>query len=419
MSIIEKVIGREIIDSRGNPTLEVELQLENGIKQYASVPSGASVGLQEAIELRDRDIERYHGMGVTKAIDLLNDLIFPKLKSKSFNSIIELDEFIIEIDGTNNKGKIGANTSLALSLAFAKCFAVSHNIPLYKLIANEYSKTYDLDMKAFKAPTPMFNVINGGKHADNGLVLQEFMIVPIIDRNISEKIRVSCEFFTELRDTIHRLGHTTSVGDEGGFAPLLSSAYDVLDLLMNVMEKERYRGCFKIAIDAAASTFYNPKYKTYGLYDDEDDPITSEDMVHFYDQLVNDYPILSIEDPISEEDLVGWQMITQELGNQVMLVGDDLFVTNTKNLQNGIDNKLANAILIKPNQIGTITETIQAVHLARSNNYEVIVSHRSGETEDTSLSHIAVGLSASYIKAGAPSRSERVAKYNELIRIFE
>lgn len=418
MVIIEKVIGREIIDSRGNPTLEVEIVLDNGIKKYASVPSGASVGMEEAVELRDCDVERYHGMGVTKSIDVLNKLIIPALNRRKLNSLKELDELVIEIDGTTNKSKVGANTSLALSLAFAKCLAASKNIPLYRLIANEYKDLCGVDIRVFKAPTPMLNVINGGKHADNGLVLQEFMIVPIIDSSIQEKIRVSCEFFSELKDTIYGMGHSTNVGDEGGFAPLLSSAYDALDLLMVVLEKDRYRGCFKFAIDAAASTFYDQRNKIYNLYEDEDEPITSEDMVNFYQQLIGEYPILSLEDPIAEDDLVGWKMITKEIGNEVMLVGDDLFVTNTKNLQHGIENGLGNAILIKPNQIGTLTETMNAVHLARSNGYEVVVSHRSGETEDTSLSHIAVGLGASYIKAGAPCRSERVAKYNELIRIF-
>ncbi len=416
--IIKKAIGREIIDSRGNPTLEIEIELENGVKNYASVPSGASVGIQEAVELRDCDIERYHGMGVTKAIDVLNNIIVPALQGRDFQSLKELDQLIIELDSTANKSRVGANTSLALSLAFAKCLAVSKNIPLYKLIAEEYKTQSGIDIYNFQSPTPMLNVINGGKHADNGLVIQEFMIVPIIESTIQEKMRISCEFFSELKDTIYGLGHSTNVGDEGGFAPLLSSAYDALDLLMEVLEKDRYRGCFKFAIDAAASTFYDLKTKTYNLYDEEEEPITNEDMVNFYSQLISEYPILSIEDPIAEEDIVGWKMITQEIGKDVILVGDDLFVTNTKNLQYGVDNKLGNAILIKPNQIGTLTETIKAVHLARSNGYEVIVSHRSGETEDTSLSHVAVGLGASYIKAGAPCRSERVAKYNELIRIF-
>jgi enolase len=415
---IEKIIGREIIDSRGNPTLEVELQLDNGVKQYASVPSGASIGMQEAVEMRDYDIERYHGMGLHKSIEVLNRLVMPALHGKKLQSVKELDQLVIELDGTHNKAKVGANTSLALSLAFAKCLAVSQNIPLYKLIANEYRAQSGIDIREFKPPIPMLNVINGGKHADNRLVLQEFMIVPIIDSTIQEQIRISCEFFSELKDTISALGYSTNVGDEGGFAPRLESAYDALDLLMQVLENDRYRGCFKFAIDAAASTFYDKKYSTYALYEDDDEPITNEEMINFYGQLISEYPILSIEDPIAEEDFIGWQMITKALGSDVMLVGDDLFVTNTKNLQYGIDNRLGNAILIKPNQIGTLTETISAVHLARSNGYEVVVSHRSGETEDTSLAHLAVGLNASYIKAGAPSRSERVAKYNELIRIF-
>jgi len=415
---IEKIIGREIIDSRGNPALEVEITLDNGVTQYGSVPSGASVGIDEAIEIRDCDLDRYHGMGLQKVIDILNRSIMPKLQGRKLTSLYDLDKFIIDLDGTHNKSKIGANTSLALSLAFAKCLAVSQNIPLYKLIANEYRSQFGIGINDFRAPIPMLNVINGGKHADNKLVLQEFMIIPIIDSTIQEKIRISCEFFGDLKDVISTMGYNTNVGDEGGFAPYLESTHDALDLLMQVLDKDKYSGCFKFAIDAAASTFYDKKHSTYELYEDEDGSINYEEMINFYGQLIHDYPIMAIEDPMDECDFIGWQMITKVLGKEVMLVGDDLFVTNTEKLQYGIDNRLGNTILIKPNQIGTITETIKAVHLARSNGYEVIVSHRSGETEDISLSHLAVGLGASYIKAGAPCRSERVAKYNELIRIF-
>jgi enolase len=417
MAVITKVIGREIIDSRCNPTLEVEIELDNGITKYGSVPSGASVGIDEATELRDCDIDRYYGMGVTKAIDILSDIVMPAIQGRSFLSVRELDQFIIELDGTKNKSKLGANTTLALSLAFAKCLAASENIPLYKLISDEYRNEWKVQLGDVKSPTPMFNVINGGKHANNGLVFQEFMIVPTIDDSISEKIRLGCEFFMDLRDVIELSGFSTSVGDEGGFAPMINSTYDALDLLMRVLEKSKYRDNFKIAIDVAASTFFNVKKKNYKLLKDEP-PMTREEMVNFYIELINEYPLLSIEDAMSEEDIEGWKMITSEIGKEVMLIGDDLFVTNTSKLQYGIDNKLGNAILIKPNQIGTITETISAVNMARSNSYDVIVSHRSGETEDTSLSHIAVGVRASYIKAGAPCRSERVAKYNELIRIF-
>jgi enolase len=250
------------------------------------------------------------------------------------------------------------------------------------------------------------------------LVLQEFMIVPIVEASISDKLRLSCEFLYDLKEVLQSMKHSTNVGDEGGFAPMLYSSHDALDLLMRVMEKSKYEKNFRIAIDAAASTFYNVQSKTYDLYDDED-PITCSDVVDFYDQLIKEYPIISIEDPLSEEDETGWKEITKKLGDKIMLVGDDLFVTNVKKLQHGIDNKLGNAILIKPNQIGTLTETMMAVNLARLNNYDIIVSHRSGETEDTSLAHIAIGLRASYIKAGATCRSERVAKYNELIRIME
>lgn len=415
---IESIAGREIIDSRGNPTLEVEIKLDNSVRQYASVPSGASVGLCEAVELRDCDMDRYHGMGVTKAIHILNTIIKPQIKNKTFTSLKEFDDCIAEIDGTNNKSRIGSNTSLASSIAFAKCLAASERLPLHKLISNEYERTYGATPSSIKSPTPMLNLINGGKHANNKLVLQEFMIVPTFEASISEKLRLSCEFFHDLKEVLQSMKLSTNVGDEGGFAPLLDSSHDALDLMMKVLEKSKYEKNFRIAIDAAASTFYDAQKKTYDLYYD-DEPITCADVIDFYDQLLKEYPIISIEDPLSEEDERGWKEITEKLGEKIMLVGDDLFVTNVKKLQHGIDNKLGNAILIKPNQIGTLTETMMAVNLARLNNYDIIVSHRSGDTEDSSLSHIAIGLRASYIKAGAPCRSERVAKYNELIRIME
>lgn len=415
---IKSLIGREIIDSRGNPTLEICITLDNDITQYASVPSGASVGLFEAVELRDCDMDRYNGMGVTKSIKILKEVLEPKLKTRTFSSLKEFDDYLVEIDNTNNKSKIGSNTSLALSLAFAKCIAISNHVPMYKVIANEYQSNYSAIH--IQSPIPMLNIINGGKHADNGLMLQEFMIVPIMEKNtkFSERLRLSCEFFADLRDHLQGLKYSTNVGDEGGFAPMLSSTHDALDMIMTIMSQHKYEQDFKIAIDAAASTFYDSRKKIYKIFED-DEPIHSCDAIDFYEQLIADYPIMSIEDAMSEEDIKGWVDITQRIGDKVMLVGDDLFVTNTEKLKYGIENKLGNAILIKPNQIGTITETMKAVHLARENNYEVIVSHRSGETEDISLSHIAVGVSASFLKAGAPCRSERVAKYNELIRIFE
>ncbi len=410
---IKDVTAREIIDSRGNPTLEAQITLEGDITQYASVPSGISVGIFEALELRDCDESRYNGMGVLKAIKIIEEIIKPELIKNKFRSLREFDEFIIKIDGTNNKSRIGSNTSLALSLAFTKCIAKAKHIQMFKVVAEEYHK----DLKC-KAPIPMLNIINGGKHANNDLMIQEFMIVPMMDDNTSihDRIRLSCEFFADLRDILQSKGNSTNVGDEGGFAPMVTSANEALDMMMDVMRKSKYKDNFKIAIDAAASTFYDNKTKLY-TSDRKLVPISSSKMVEYYSKLIDQYPIISIEDPMAEDDIEGWQEITAKLGNKVMLVGDDIFVTNTINLHKGIENKIANAILIKPNQIGTISETIEAVQLARANNYDVIVSHRSGETEDISLAHIALGLGASYIKAGAPCRSERVAKYNELMRI--
>jgi enolase len=410
---IKDVTAREIIDSRGNPTLEAQMTLEGDITEYASVPSGISVGLFEALELRDCDDNRYNGMGVLKAINIIEEIIKPELVKKKFHSLREFDEYIIKIDGTNNKSRIGSNTSLALSLAFTKCVAKAKNIQMFEVVADEYQNSLN-----YKAPIPMLNIINGGRHANNDLMIQEFMIVPIMDENtsIQDRIRLSCEFFADLRNILQAGGSSTNVGDEGGFAPMVNSPNEALDMMMDVMMKNKYKNIFKVAIDAAASTFYDDTTKLYTL-DRTLSPISSSEMVQYYSKLIDQYPIISIEDPMAEDDIEGWQEITQKLGNKVMLVGDDIFVTNTINLQIGIENKIANAILIKPNQIGTITETIGAVKLAKANNYDVIVSHRSGETEDVSLAHIALGLGASYIKAGAPCRSERVAKYNELMRI--
>ena len=415
---IQNVIAREIIDSRGNPTLEAQITIEGDITQYASVPSGVSVGSLEAVELRDCDEKRYNGMGVLKAIKIIEEVIKPELIKQKFNSIKEFDDLIIKIDGTNNKSRIGSNTSLALSLAFTKCIAKARKLQMFEIVADEYQKIFKGSKFKCKAPIPMLNIINGGKHANNDLMIQEFMIVPIMDdyATIHDRIRVSCEFFADLREVLQSKGNSTNVGDEGGFAPMVNSANEALDMMMDVMTKSKYKNDFKIAIDVAASTFYDTDTKLYTL-DHGSAPINSSAMVEYYSKLISQYPIISIEDPMAEDDIEGWKEITEKLGDKIMLVGDDIFVTNTINLQKGIKNKIANAILIKPNQIGTVSETIEAVKLARESKYDVIVSHRSGETEDISLAHLAIGLSASYIKAGAPCRSERVAKYNELMRI--
>lgn len=403
---VERVLAREIIDSRGNPTLEVEMVSEDGIKCYASVPSGVSVGAFEAIELRDRDLSRYHGMGVTKAIKIVEEKLFPRITDRQFESIREFDRFLIAVDGTDNKSAMGANTSLALSLAFTRSLAAAQNLKVFELLRKEF-KTQSQD-----APTPMLNIINGGKHANNDLVIQEFMIVPVLKTTIQEKIRLSCEFFADLRSKMKTAGYSTNVGDEGGFAPMVSEPEEALDIIMEVMAD--YGNNFRIALDAAASTFYDGRSYTVTPWKNT---MNSSELVEYYQKLIRSYPIISIEDPMAEDDFAGWKEITEKLGRETMLIGDDIFVTNTKRLQHGIDNKIGNAILIKPNQIGTVTESVEAIELARKNNYEVIVSHRSGETEDVALAHLAFGLGATYIKAGAPCRSERVAKYNELIRI--
>ena len=408
---IKKIIGREIIDSRGIPTLEVEMFLSSGISAYASVPSGASKGKHEAIELRDED-ERYNGNGLKKVINIIQNIIEPQLINKSFSSIAELDNKLIEMDGSDNKSKLGSNTTLALSLSFSKCVAKQKQKKLFEVFAEEYGIPIGNEIQF---PIPMFNLINGGKHANNNLMIQEFMVVPIMqpDTLISERIRMGCEFFADLKNLLERLNISTNVGDEGGFAPNLNTIRDVLDLLMEVISKEKYHNNIKIAIDAAASTFYNNTL----YYPDEKIALSSQEIVQYYGEIISKYPIMSIEDGMCEGDIPGWKMITQNFSKKIMVVGDDLFVTSAKKLQYGIDNNLANAILIKPNQVGTITETLDTIRLAKKYAYEVIVSHRSGETEDTSLSHLAIGVGAKYIKSGAISRSERVAKYNELIRI--
>ncbi len=420
---ISEMFGREVIDSRGYPTLEVGIKLQSGISAYASVPSGVSIGICEAVELRDNDIYRYHGRGVTKAIDIIERVVAPRIVGCCFDDLHTLDNLLIHIDNTHNKSNIGANTTLAISIAFAKCMAKSKKKQLFEIFSDESPTRIDSMSSPINFPIPMLNIINGGQHANNNLVLQEFMIVPLMDKdaNIKERIRLSCEFFHDLRQNIQSRGMSTSVGDEGGFTPNVMHTVEALDIITDVMSShERYQKNFKIAIDAAASTFCESN-NGIRMYRPEVDgkALSVHEMVHYYKTLINRYPIFAIEDPMSEDDIEGWQYITAELGDKILLVGDDLFVTNTQKLQYGMEHKLGNAILIKPNQIGTITEAIQAIHLARQYQYNVIISHRSGETEDTALSHFAVGMQASYIKAGAPCRSERVAKYNELIRIYD
>ena len=408
MSKIKSIYAREILDSRGNPTVEVEVVADNGVLGRASVPSGASTGIHEAVELRDGDKERYLGLGVSKAVDNVNVIISKELIGKSIFNQRELDQAMIDLDGTENKGNLGANAILGVSLAIAKCAANSLNLPLYKYIGGA---------NAHVLPTPMMNIINGGAHADNKLDFQEFMIIPNRD-TIKERLRVGAEVFHNLKKVLNEKGLSTGVGDEGGFAPNLESNKEGFDLIIEAINKAGYipGEDVNIAIDVAASEFYKD-----GLYHltGENRSLTTDELIDFYEELVNTYPIISIEDPVDENDWEGFTKITKRLGDRIQLVGDDLFVTNKKCLQMGIDKKAGNAILLKVNQIGTITETLETIELARLNGYNTIISHRSGETEDTTIADLAVGLNLGQIKTGSMSRTDRICKYNQLLRIEE
>lgn len=402
---IKNVIAREILDSRGNPTVEVDVILENGILGRASVPSGASTGVREALELRDND-SRYMGKGVQKAVDNANgplrDLVIgmDALKQK------ELDYAMIKLDGTDNKEKFGANAILGISMGAMKAAALSKKLPLYQYIGN--GKTL---------PRPMMNILNGGAHADNKLDFQEFMIIPEAS-TVKERIRIGAEIFHNLKKVLNEKGLATGVGDEGGFAPDLNSNTEGFELIMEAIKKAGYtpgKDVF-MAIDVAASEFYEDGY--YNLVG-ENRKLTTVELIEFYEELISKYPIISIEDPVDENDWDGFKLITEKLGDKIQLVGDDLFVTNKKCLQQGIDMKAGNAILLKVNQIGTITETLETIELAKKNNYKTIISHRSGETEDTTIASLSVGLNLGQIKTGSMSRTDRVCKYNELMRIEE
>lgn len=408
MVTIEKIIAREILDSRGVPTIEVDLFLNDSSCGRASVPSGASTGSLEAIELRDGDVKRYLGKGVLKAINNLNKIICPKILGKEILSQQELDELLIKIDGTENKSYLGANTILAVSLAFAKAVANSKKIPFYQSINRNISDC--------KSPKAFMNIINGGAHADNKIDIQEFMIIPNLEGSIRENIRIGSEVFHNLKNILYLDGHSTNVGDEGGFAPMLTKSTQALDYICKAIVKAGFTPGKEVllALDCAASEFYRE-----GRYFIEEKSLSSSELIEYYANLASNYPIISIEDPMAENDISGWKLITERLGDKIKLVGDDLFVTNPKILAKGIEDGLANSVLIKPNQIGTLTETIEAIEMAKKAGYESIISHRSGETEDTSISHIAVGCGVEYIKTGSLSRTDRVAKYNELIRIEE
>lgn len=403
---IKDIIAREILDSRGNPTVEVDMILENGACTRASVPSGASTGSREALELRDKDSNRYQGKGVLKAVNNINEIIKPKLIGIEANVKV-VDEILLKLDNTPNKINLGANATLAVSLACLKCEALLNNKELY-----EYVSDGQVSM-----PVPMVNIINGGAHAVNNLDIQEFMIVPH-QETMKERIRAASEIFHTLKKLLTSANYAVGVGDEGGFAPNLKNNKEALDFIVKAITDSNYipGKDIGIALDVAASEFYNEETNTYKL-DGKD--ITSDELISYYNELLETYPIVSIEDPFYENDWESLTRFTNLVGNKIMIVGDDFFVTNKIYLQKGIDLKAGNAIIIKANQIGTITETLETVKLAKANNYHTIISHRSGETEDTFIAELAVGLDAKYIKTGSMSRGERICKYNELLRIEE
>lgn len=403
------VYARQILDSRAFPTVEVEVTLEDGTVGRAAVPSGASTGIYEAVELRDGDKSVYNGKGVLKAVDNVNDIIAEELIGMNVFDQVEIDKTMIEIDGTENKGKLGANAMLGVSLACARAAAEYLGLGIYQYIGGVNAKVL---------PVPMMNILNGGSHADNNVDLQEFMIMPVGARSFSEALRMCSEVYHELKSILKSKGLSTGVGDEGGFAPDLASNEDAIKVIMEAIEKTGYKAGEEIfiALDPASSEFYEDgKYNLAG----EGRVLTPEEMANYYVELCEKYPIISIEDGMAEEDWEGWKHITEKLGKKVQLVGDDLFVTNTKRLEMGIEKEVANSILIKLNQIGTLTETINAMEMASRAGYTAVVSHRSGETEDTTIADLVVAMNAGQIKTGAPARSERVAKYNQLLRIEE
>jgi len=414
---IASILGREILDSRGNPTLEVEVILNDGRVGRAAVPSGASTGAHEALELRDADNSRYQGKGVLMAVDNVNDTIAPKLLGHDPFEQAAIDKLLLDLDGTLNKGKLGANAMLGVSLAVAHAAAHSASLPLYRYLGGTNAKVL---------PVPMMNILNGGKHADNTVDFQEFMIMPLGAPTFREALRMGAEVFHSLKSVLHKDGLNTSVGDEGGFAPNLKNAEHALDVLTKAVEKTGYtlNKHIVFALDAACTELYEEaktKGKTgYCFFKSQPERIVSSDeMIDMWKKLCSTYPIRSIEDGLSEDDWDGWKKLTKELGNKVQLVGDDLFVTNVTRLQQGIDKGAANSILVKVNQIGTLTETLDAIELARRNNFTTIISHRSGETEDVTIADLAVATNAGQIKTGSASRTDRVAKYNQLLRIEE
>ena len=409
MAAIMAIYGREILDSRGNPTVEVEVFLEDGTNERAAVPSGASTGAFEAVELRDGDKSRYLGKGVLNAVDNVNDIIAPELVGIDATEQVLIDKIMCELDGTPNKGKLGANAILGVSMAVAKAAAKSLNLPLYQYLGGTNAKTL---------PVPMMNILNGGAHADNNVDIQEFMVMPVGAENFQEALRMGAEIYHALKSVLKSKGMATGVGDEGGFAPNLPSNEDALKVIVEAIEKAGYKPGEEVllALDVAASELWNDETKKYHLAG-EGKVFTSEEMVEFYANLVEKYPIVSIEDGLNEEDWDGFKLMVNKLGHKLQIVGDDLFVTNTERLERGIKEKAANSILIKLNQIGTLTETLDAIEMAKRAGFTAVVSHRSGETDEAFIADLAVATNAGQIKTGAPARTDRVAKYNQLLRI--
>lgn len=412
MSYISEIFARQILDSRGNPTVEVDVLTDEGALGRAAVPSGASTGVHEAVELRDGDKKNYSGKGVLKAVKNVNDAIAPALIGNDVADQTGIDEMMIQLDGTANKGKLGANAMLAVSMAVAKAAAEEAALPLYRYIGGTNAKTL---------PIPMMNILNGGAHADNKIDFQEFMVMPVGAETFSDGLRWGVEIFHALKTVLKKKGFSTNVGDEGGFAPNIQSNEEAIETVLTAIESAGYKtgSQIVIAMDAANSELWDNKKKKYVFHKSSGKEMTSEQLVKYWEKWVKQYPIASIEDGMAEDDWNGWKLLTKTIGDKCQLVGDDLFVTNVTRLQQGIDKGVGNALLVKVNQIGTVTETINAVTLAQHNGYNTIMSHRSGETEDTTIADLAVALNCGQIKTGSASRTDRMAKYNQLIRIEE
>lgn len=412
MSYISEIFARQILDSRGNPTVEVDVITDEGAIGRAAVPSGASTGIHEAVELRDGDKKKYVGRGVLKAVKNVNDIIAPELLGYDVADQAGVDEFMIQLDGTPNKGKLGANALLAVSMAVAKAAAEEASLPLYRYIGGTNAKVL---------PIPMMNILNGGAHADNKIDFQEFMVMPVGAPSFNEGLRWGVEIFHSLKSVLKKKGYSTNVGDEGGFAPNIQSNEEAIETVLTAIEAAGYKAGtqVRIAMDAANSELWDGKKKKYVFHKSNGKEMSSEQLAKYWESWVKKYPICSIEDGMAEDDWAGWKMLTEAVGDKCQLVGDDLFVTNVTRLQQGIDKKIGNALLVKVNQIGTVTETINAVTLAQHNGYNTIMSHRSGETEDTTIADLAVALNCGQIKTGSASRTDRMAKYNQLLRIEE